>query len=348
MNVEFVLKLVKPHLTRNKLKESDFEKIFSILNLHEKYAVIDTLIANDIEIVYEDDELKSNNESENIEEEMQPVHKKVLVNEYRPIPDQINISNEQLCLMYQKGDDHALDLLYIKNQRFIWKMVQKIGHRYNHKLDDEDLVSYGFFGLRKAAKRFDAGMENKFLTYAGNWIIQAISRAIADYGFTIRIPVHMFETVNYIRRVSRDNVFDTEAELIEFISKEKDVDESKVREWFVVAQNIVNPVSLNIPVGEDLDSELIEFLASHEPPIENEFESKALRLDLVDCIECLKPKQSEIIKMRFGFDCEQMTLEEVGHKYNVTRERIRQIEAKALKKLAAMKKMKELHIYLED
>jgi RNA polymerase primary sigma factor len=191
-------------------------------------------------------------------------------------------------------------------------------------------------------------MENKFITYAGHWIIQSISRAIADYGFTIRVPVHMFENVNYIKRIMRDNEFETEAEMIEFIAKNKDVEESKVHEWLVVSKNIINPVSLNTPVGEDLDSQLVDFIASHEPPIESSYDLHSLRSELVECIDCLKEKESEIIKMRFGFDCEKMTLEEVGQKYQVTRERIRQIEAKALRKLTTMKKMKDLHIYLEE
>lgn len=343
MNVDFILKLIKPHLKDNKLYENDFEKIFSGLSLQEKYPVIDVLISNNIEIIYMEEESNSDIEKDNLnmlESDCRSI-------EHKFIPDQIDINNEQLCLMYQKGDTNALDLLYIKNERFIWKMVNKVGHRYKHKLDDQDLVAYGFFGLRKAAKKFDPSLDNKFVTYAGHWIMQAILRAIADYGFTIRVPVHMFENVNYISRISRDIRFDSEAELIKYISNAKDVDETKVREWFTVAQNILDPVSLSVLVGKDNDTELVEFLASHEPPIETKSEYDSLHIELMKYIGCLKTKQIEVIKMRFGIDCEQMTLEEVGEYYKVTRERIRQIESKALRNLARMKNIKELEVYLE-
>lgn len=347
MNVEFILKLIKPHLKNNKLYETDFEEIFSVLSLREKYSVVEVLIANNIEIIYEEVELNCDqvlDVKRDTSNMLEPDGRNV---EHKFITDQININNEQLCLMYQKGDSQALDLLYIKNERFIWKMVNKVGHRYKHKLDDEDLIAYGFFGLRKAAQRFDPSMDNKFVTYAGHWIIQAITRAIADYGFTIRVPVHMFENVNYISRISRDIKFDSETDLVKYISKEKDVDEVKVREWLVVAQNIINPVSLNVPVGEDHDTELVEFLASHEPPTEKKSEDDSLHIELMQSIGCLKTREIEVIKMRFGFDSEQMTLEEVGKHFKVTRERIRQIEAKALRRLASMKNIKELEVYLE-
>lgn len=348
VNSEFVLKLIEPYLVKNQLRENDFENIFKMLNLHEKYSVIDLLIENDIDIIYELEEESSCADSLNEEKEFQIRKESNFLNINNNNLSGININNEQLCLLYQKGDNRALDILYIKNQKFIWKMALKIGKRYNHKLEMEDLVSYGFFGLQKAALKFDPEMDNKFITYAGHWINQSILRAIADYGFTIRVPVHMFENINFINKLAKEYEDISENEILELIACERDVDYLKVKEWFLVAKYIMNPSSLNLPVGEDKDTEVQEFLASHEPPIERKIETELLRKELTECIDVLKPKQAEIIKMRFGFDQEQMTLEEVGKKFNLTRERIRQIESKAITKLRSMGKIKELKIYLEE
>lgn len=343
LNVEFILKLIKPHLKNNKLRETDFNEIFSVLNLHEKYSVIQILISKDIEIVYKDEENIELNDTDTLN----LVESRSRNTEYKTIPDQVDINNEQLCLMYQKGDSNALNMLFLNNEKFIWKMVKQVGHRYRHKLDDEDLVAYGFFGLKEAAERFDPSMDNKFVTYAGHWIIQTITRAIVNYGFTIRIPVHMFENVNYIRRISNIKNFNSDEEFIKYISSKKAVDEVKVKEWFIIAQNILNPVSLNVPVGEERDTELVNLLASHVASPETKTEYDSLHIELMESIGCLKTKEKEVIKMRFGFDSEPMTLEDIGRQYKVTRERIRQIEAKALKRLANMKRIKDLEIYLE-
>ncbi|MBG0765628.1 MAG: sigma-70 family RNA polymerase sigma factor [Tissierellales bacterium] len=237
MNIKFVIKLIKPYIKNKQLKEKDFEKVFSFLDLHEKYSVINILIENDIEIVYED-ELT---DTEDLEENQENYN----LTQNKFFKKDIKISNEQLCLMYQNGDKKALDLLYMKNKAFIWKKAKKLSKWYNHKLDEEDLVAYGFFGFKKAADRFDNSLDNKFLTYAGYWIKQSITRAIADYGFTIRIPVHMFENVNYIRRIIRDKAFDNRESLIEFISKEREVEKSQVTNWMNIAERSNKPNVFN-------------------------------------------------------------------------------------------------------
>lgn len=340
LNSEFVLKLVRPYLRNNSIQEDDFEKLFEFLTLHEKYGVIDILIKNNIDISYEEieDSPNSNNERSNDKAEDVVTVKKLSSN--------INISNEQLCIMYQNGDKTAMDLLYIKNQRFIWKIVNKHSRIFNHKLDVEDLVSYGFFGLEKAARRFDPSLEYKFTTYAGHWIMQSVSRAIADYGFTVRIPVHMFELVKYISTISRD--IESQNELIEYIVEKKNEPYEKVKHALEISHNILNPSSLNAFVGEDQGSELGDFIPSMNPSTETEVEEVFLRSELLEIMSSLKEKESNILQLRYGFEGHTMTLEEVGQIYNVTRERIRQIEAKALSKLRKMKKIEELHLYLEE
>ncbi|MCR3907040.1 MAG: RNA polymerase sigma factor RpoD/SigA [Tenericutes bacterium] len=340
MNSEFVLKLVRPYLRNNSIHEDDFEKLFEFLTLHEKYGVIDILIKNNIDIRYEETEDNSNHNDE------RPDGKSEDGVTGKKLSSNIKISNEQLCIMYQNGDKTAIDLLYIKNQRFIWKIVNKYSRIFNQKLDDEDLVSYGFFGLEKAAKKFDPSLEYKFTTYAGYWIMQSVSRAIADYGFTVRIPVHMFELVKYISTVSKD--FESQDELIEYIVEKKNEPYEKVKNALTISHNIINPSSLNASVGEDQGSELGDFIPSLNPSIETEIEEVFLKAELLEVMGSLKEKESNILQLRYGFDGHAMTLEEVGQIYSVTRERIRQIEAKALARLRKMKKVKELHLYLEE
>ena len=250
----------------------------------------------------------------------------------------------ELARLMSEGDIMARKRLSEANLR----LVVSIAKRYvGRGMVFLDLIQEGNLGLIKAVEKFDYSKGYKFSTYATWWIRQAITRAIADQARTIRIPVHMVETINRLIRVSRHLLQELGRDpTAEEISKEMEMPVEKVREIMKIAQE---PVSLETPIGEEEDSHLGDFIPDED--IKAPADAAAFSLlkeQLMDVLETLTDREEMVLKMRFGlYDGKPRTLEEVGKEFNVTRERIRQIEAKALRKLRHPSRSKKLRDYLD-
>lgn len=360
--------LIKRGKEKGSLNNADFEEVLEKTDLDpEEIDSIYLLLQKEgIDLTFQDMEIETDDidldididvaELEEIEIEEDPVKDldlgdsvsvndpvRLYLKEIGKVPLLTAEQEMDIAKRMEAGDDEAKKELAEANLR----LVVSIAKRYvGRGMSFLDLIQEGNLGLIKAVEKFDYTKGFKFSTYATWWIRQAITRAIADQARTIRIPVHMVETINKLIRVSRQLLQElgrepTPAE----IGKEMGFSEEKVREIQKIAQD---PVSLETPIGEEEDSHLGDFIEDDNAPAPSEAASYALlKEQLMEVLNTLTEREEKVLRLRFGLDDGRArTLEEVGKEFNVTRERIRQIEAKALRKLRHPSRSKKLKDYL--
>ena len=334
------------------LSDEQYESVIQMLEVQE----IDVL-----RFVETDDEEVPDEELEIIEEENAEDEADLLD---LSVPDSVNIEDPvrmylkeigkvplltaeeeiELAKRMEQGDEESKKRLAEANLRLVVSIAKRYVGRGMLFLD---LIQEGNLGLIKAVEKFDYNKGFKFSTYATWWIRQAITRAIADQARTIRIPVHMVETINKLVRVSRQLLQELGREPTpEEIAARMDIPVERVREILKISQE---PVSLETPIGEEEDSHLGDFIQDDNVPVPSEAAAYTLlKEQLEEVLDTLTEREQKVLRLRFGLDDGRArTLEEVGKEFNVTRERIRQIEAKALRKLRHPSRSRKLKDYLD-
>ena len=341
VNKEYILGKVSPYLTaQRQLREQDFNQLFAILSRKQQYQVVDILIEAGIDLTHEDVAIPAS-----VELDLRGSEKLAPLFDARKLA---KLTNEQLCVLFQQGNEIALDVLILKNTKLVWSRALRFSGRYKHKLDDEDLYQDGLLGFIQAVSRFDVKMDNKLTTYAIYWIDQKISRSIADNGFTIRLPVHYFELANYVMRLFFHNPGLSRSQIAEIAAEEKGLTPTQFAQIMVTIENIMSLTSLNTFIGVEQDSELGDFIEDYSvPTVEEQVETILLKEAITTALITLTDRERRILELRFGLHGRRKTLEQVGVKFGVTRERIRQIESKALRKLRHPSRSKILRDYFK-
>ena len=347
---------LKGKLTTKEITDALEELDFDVEQMDKLYDSLESLNIEIIEDYNPDQDLDLNLNLDEVLEEVEdesiltadgisiddPV--KVYLKEIGRVPLLTNEEEQELSERMAQGDVQARKRLSEANLR----LVVSIAKRYvGRGMQFLDLIQEGNLGLIKAVEKFDHTKGFKFSTYATWWIRQAITRAIADQARTIRIPVHMVETINKVKKVSSQLLHKNGHEpSAEEIAAELDMSVDKVREILRVSQE---PVSLETPIGEEEDSHLGDFIPDDDAPSPADAASHTLlKEQLSGVLSTLTPREEKVLRLRFGLeDGRSRTLEEVGKEFNVTRERIRQIEAKALRKLRHPSRSKKLKDFLD-
>ena len=354
----------KKAIIKDLLEKGKKKGILTYKEISTAFEEVENITPEQIEKLYEVFEKQGSEVVENLDKELEEIEVTKEELEDLSVPEGINIDDHvkmylkeigkvslldpeeeiSLAKRMSEGDEEAKKRLAEANLRLVVSIAKRYVGRGMLFLD---LIQEGNLGLIKAVDKFDYTKGYKFSTYATWWIRQAITRAIADQARTIRIPVHMVETINKLVRVSRQLVQELGREPApEELAKELNMTVEKVREISKISQE---PVSLETPIGEEEDSHLGDFIPDDDAPAPSDAASFVLlKEQLVDVLQTLTPREEKVLRLRFGLDDgRQRTLEEVGKEFNVTRERIRQIEAKALRKLRHPSRSKKLKDYLD-
>ena len=331
------VKTAAPKKKRGRKKADDIQVTGG---LEDELVVLDDDVATieDVPFVAEEITIKADKEDWSSEDAV-----KIYLREIGSVSLLTKADEQRLSAAIDEGSKQAKDDLIQSNLRLVVSIAKKYTGR---GLAFLDLIQEGNIGLIRAAEKFDHRRGYKFSTYATWWVRQAITRAIADQARTIRVPVHMVEIINKVRKEARQLLQNLGRQPVEEeIAKGIGISVDKVREIYKIAQI---PLSLEMPVGDEENSKLADFVEDQSAFTPEKWgEKDLLREDLMRLMDDLSERESTVLRLRFGFDDgRQRTLEEVGQVYNVTRERIRQIESKALKKLRHPKRATVLKAYL--
>ncbi len=347
---------VKAHFSDMQLNDEQMDKVRSYLEAHNidvlQFSEIDKDLDETMLLIKDDDMPLDDEEDADVENIDLSIPEGVSVEdpvrmylkEIGKVPLLTAEEEVELARRMEEGDEAAKKKLAEANLRLVVSIAKRYVGRGMLFLD---LIQEGNLGLIKAVEKFDYRKGYKFSTYATWWIRQAITRAIADQARTIRIPVHMVETINKLIRVSRQLLQDLGREPTpEEIAEKMDLSVDRVREILKISQE---PVSLETPIGEEEDSHLGDFIQDDNVPAPADAAAfTMLREQLEEVLNTLTEREQKVLRLRFGLDDgHARTLEEVGKEFNVTRERIRQIEAKALRKLRHPSRSRKLRDYLD-
>ena len=341
INEKIIIEMIKPYLVSEKtISKQSLEKVFGVLDDSHFCRIILFLLSQNYLIIDENDIVVINNELDDLDDDL------IYEEEYLPQERIIHQSNVILCKLMQEGNQKAKNDLCVKNKGLVDKYASFYFGFAGNDLSFEDLEQYGMLGLLKAAEKFEINKEVAFSTYAVWWIKQQIVRGIYDFGFNIRVPVHMMELIGRIAKIDRElevKGFNLNKR-IKLIAQKLEIQERNVEEAIIVRNCFLSNASLDVPIGEEEITELREMIPDTTMiPIEDEVEQKVLVQTIDSLLKTLTIRESQIIILRFGLhNGTPETLEEIGTKFGVTRERIRQIEAKALRKLRHPSRSKSL------
>ena len=337
-------------VTPEQISRAMDEQDYDVARLDELYAALE---ARGVQLAEEETEIPALDENQigKLEHELSaegvalddPV--KTYLKEIGRVPLLTAQQEADLARAAQAGDEDARRRLSEANLRLVVSVAKRYAGR---GLPFLDLIQEGNLGLMKAAEKFEPDRGFKFSTYATWWIRQSITRAIADQGRTIRIPVHLVESINRVKKTAGELLRKNGREpTAEELAVRLDMEPDRIRELLQLAQD---PISLETPVGEEEDAHLEDFIQDEETGIPaDEAGRQLLRRELLGVLKSLTPREERVITLRFGLeDGRARTLEELGREFNVTRERVRQIEAKALRKLRHPSRAKRLRDYLDE
>ena len=380
MDEKIILKMVEPYLKDSSVTYEEFDNLFEMLSRKEQYEVLDILAKNNIELRPDEEDDNDFDEStdEPSKEELESLEADIdkedgfdilyddaiFIDEdydsdeadskssYLEIKTKVNQSNEILCKLIQEGNEQAKQDLCVKNRMLVCKVAQRYERFFGNDLSFEDLEQAGMMGMLKAAEKFHIEYGYNFSTYAMWWIRQAITREVYDHGFTIRVPVHMMERIGKINAADRklQTKSLTNRERVEGIADLLDIPVEYVDYCLAVQNTLLNNTSLDTPIGEDEDTALMDMIPEDSVlSVEDQVAANVLGNIINELLETLTERQRKVLELRFGLkDGRERTLEEVGQVFGVTRERIRQIEAKALRKLRHPSRSRKLKDFLTD